>query len=167
MVHGADYPCNLCTFRAQNVVPSEQSRWAYTTWIHLKNSDTSRFTRQNLQVRRGGITKTKCNFIGLLELDNISLPNFPLLHLQVRIRKAILTAVREGKPITPVPMRINAFPRSIIAPDHCCIDNIRGMLRAMYQSKGLISLQKVLDTIFQKRSFTNLYGPLQFSVQCV
>lgn len=52
------------------------------------------------------------------------------------------------KSIIPVPMLFKAFPGSIIAPDHCCVGNIGSMLRAMYQSLGSRSLQKVLSTLF-------------------
>lgn len=115
MAHGANPPCNLCKVRAQKLMIGKQSKWAYTSCVHSKNSATSRSIRRNLQVRSAGITKPECNYIGLHETDSYSITDYPLVHLQVRLHKAVTTAIASGETVTTVPMILKAFPCSIVA----------------------------------------------------
>lgn len=48
----------------------------------------------------------------------------------------------------PLKYSLRAFPCSVVAPDHCCIGNIRNILEALFLALGNIVAQKELNTLF-------------------
>lgn len=85
--HNASSPCTLCTFRRLPKNISLESRYGQNTSISATYSLFLRSARRHEILRNGSVSDQDCNYLSMINTDNITTETCPLLYLSQRLEE--------------------------------------------------------------------------------
>jgi len=152
--HSGNAGCTHCSFRKKPGF--EYSEFAYSSAIHSKNTSSSRSVVKHRQMRTAGISDAECNHLGIWETQRATRFTTPFVYLEEQVHSF---QPGPGAFLSPIRPLYTAYGTSIIAPDHCIMNNIRYLMTAVFRSLPSNTLRAAFNGLLSSSRVENGFDP--------
>lgn len=144
MNHNSRAPCTHCTFqyKTQHMDEADESSfkcYSHNTEVTSLHASHRRGRFRSCALRGSQLTKPQSVYMGMQigTLEEIEQPGrWPLLKLSLELDKVQLQRKRDSSNKYVLPSSLDPYVSNIIAPDHCLIGLIDGLLHLCFKEIG-------------------------------